>query len=67
MAHIERWRRKTRTEKAEMSKQWQDNLEFNLWMLHLKLSETLDQIHAESIASFRTLARSAGQRTRWDR
>lgn len=50
-----------------MSKQWQDNLEFNLWTLHLKLSETLDQIHAESIASFRTLARSTGQRTRWDR
>lgn len=50
-----------------MSKQWHDNLEFNLWMLHLKLSETLDHIHSQSIANFRTLARSTGQRTRWDR
>lgn len=42
-------------------------LDLALWQLRIKINLGLDRIHDEALAKFRALAKSTGQRTRWDR
>lgn len=44
-----------------------DDIEHRLWQLRTKIEAELDRIHDETLAKFRTLARSTGQLTRVDR
>lgn len=43
------------------------DIEHRLWQLRVKIDISLDRIHDEALAKFRSLARSTGQRTRTDR